>query len=317
MPPHAPQTATPPAQPSPDINTCQSHEVMRASYTPIPNVVFDHIMPTLSGSEWQLLCVIIRQTQGWHDPSTGGRKTNDWLSHQQLKARTGRGSDAICHAIESLVRKGHIEVKDDKGNPLSTAHERRRNGSRLFYGLSFALHSHFQPSDSVSSTPVRETRIGKAETTKETPTKLYGQPFGKSQTTTFPATAPRSKATSSSEGCGCLFRPQNKPPIAASPTHNSVLPSTYSKEVSHLVEAYEDLMQKHESSNANSSASPLLSQDSVDRLEKALSRYGEEQLLAFLEAFFESDFSVMKRNSSLTSFIDSVHILAARRPKIA
>lgn len=269
-------------------------------------------MPTLSGSEWQLLCVVIRQTQGWHDPATGGRKTSDWLSHKQLRARTGRGSDAICHAIESLVRKGYIEVKDDKGTLLVTAQERRRNGSRLFYGLGFALLSQFEPPDSVASAPVRKTRIGKAETTKETQTKTHGQAFGKSQTSSFRANVPHSKTTNGNKECGCLLRSKANPQVNV-PVYDSVPPSKYSNEVSRIVAAYKDLIENQEAPNTNFSTS--LRQEYIDRIEKALSRYGVEQLLAFLEAFFESDFSLMKRNSSLSSFIDSVHILAARRPK--
>ncbi len=95
-------------------------------------------MPTLSGSEWALLCVIVRQTLGWHDPSTGKRKSSDWLSHRQLKARTGRGADTVCSAIDSLVRRDLIEVKDEAGQLLVTPAERRR-ARRLFYALSPSL----------------------------------------------------------------------------------------------------------------------------------------------------------------------------------
>ncbi len=314
MPSHESQAVTSPAQLSPHTNTPQTQELIQSSYTPIPNVLLDEVMPTLSGSEWQLLCVILRQTQGWHDPVTGRRKTSDWLSHKQLKARTGRGSDAICHAIESLVRKGHIKVKDEKGTLLSTAHERRRSGSRLFYGLGLALLSHFEPPASFASTPVRESRIGKAETTKETPTKIPGKAFGKPQTSfvSHSSNVPPFK-TIKSEGCGCLSRSQANPQITAPATHDRVPPCKYSREVSHIVAAYKDLTQNQQALNASFSTS--LSQEYVERLEKALSRYGEEQLLTLLKAFFQSDFSLMKRNSSLASFVDSVHILAARRPQ--
>ncbi len=305
MPPHETQAAT--------SSTHQSRELTRSAYTPIPNVLLDEVMPTLSGSEWQLLCVIVRQTRGWHDPNTGGRKTSDWLSHKQLKARTGRGSDAVCHAIESLVRQGHIEVKDERGHSLTTAAERRRNGSRLYYGLSLALLSHFEAPASNPPDPVRESRIGKAETTKETQTKPYGEAFGKSQASSFQLKAPCSKTTNCDDGCGCLSHSPNSPNTAKFRVHDSVASSNYSKEVSHIVGVYQDLIQNQKTPHANLSTS--LSQEYVDRLEKALSRYGEEQLLALMEAFFQSDFTLMKRNSSLASFIDSVHILAARRFK--
>lgn len=315
--PCAMQTATSPAQPSMDTSIRQSQEAMPSSYTPIPNALFDHVMPTLSGSEWQLLCVIIRQTIGWHDPSTGARKTSDWLSHRQLKTRTGRGSDAVCHAIESLVRKGHIEVKNEQGDLLATPPERRRNGSRLFYGIGLTLRKHFASSHGSEENPrltaVRKTRIGKAETTKETPTKTQMKAFGKPPTPFVRAGAPRSKSTMGNDECGCLLHSEANPQITGSPLHFSLPPSKYSTGVSRIVAAYKDLIQNQKNPNGHFSTS--LNQEYIDRLEKALSRYDEEQLLSFLEAFFESDFSLMKRNSSLASFIDSVHILATRRPK--
>ena len=285
-------------------------------YTSFPNALLDHIMPTLSGSEWQLLCVIIRQTQGWHDPHTGGRKKSDWLSHQQLKARTGRGSDAVCHAIETLVRRGHIEVKDEQGHVLATPQERRRNGSRLFYEIGAPLHSYFASEqllkENLMPDPFRQARFGKAETTKETLTKTVEQAFGKPQTSSFPSGGQCSKVPKK-DGCGCLTRSQADLQLAPSPPHDSVPSFNHPEEVRRIVAAYRNLANDGKPPNGHFNTS--LNQEYIERLEKALSRYGEEQLLTLLKAFFESDFSLMKRNSSFASFVDSVHILAARRPK--
>jgi hypothetical protein len=79
-----------------------------------------------------LLCVIVRQTCGWQEGKT--RKGTDWLTHQQLKARTGLASASICSAIDTLMKRGFIEVCDNSGMPLKTSAERRRAG-RLHFSL--------------------------------------------------------------------------------------------------------------------------------------------------------------------------------------
>lgn len=102
--------------------------------TSVPNILIDRIMPVLKDTEWRVLCVIIRQTLGWRGAS-GGRKTRDWLTQNQLKRRTGRNSEAISRAITTLVRLNLVDVCDESGGELATAHERRRHRGRLYYSL--------------------------------------------------------------------------------------------------------------------------------------------------------------------------------------
>ena len=107
-----------------------------AASTPFPNVLIDRIMPDLSDTEWRLLCVVCRQTLGFVSPDgRGGRRTRDWLTHGQLKARTGRASEAVSRAIDGLVRKNLIEVRTYAGEPLLTPQERRRCQGMLFFSL--------------------------------------------------------------------------------------------------------------------------------------------------------------------------------------
>jgi len=84
--------------------------------TPFPNFLLDHVMPTLKDTEWRLLCVIVRQTLGWQQQGGGPHKEWEWLTHRQLKARTGRASEALCKALDALVRKGLVEVWDEHGD---------------------------------------------------------------------------------------------------------------------------------------------------------------------------------------------------------
>lgn len=103
--------------------------------TPFPNLLIDIFMPRLGDTEWRVLCVVVRQTIGWRG-SDGERKTEDWLAHSQLKRRTGRQSEAISRAIQSLIDRGLVVVKDQNGNALGRPSERSQIGKRLYFSLS-------------------------------------------------------------------------------------------------------------------------------------------------------------------------------------
>lgn len=96
--------------------------------TPFPNLLLDHVMPLLGDTEWRMLCVIVRVTFGW-------QKSEDWLSHSQLKRRTGRESAAVSRAVDILVKRGLIVVRDRDERRLHTASERRRSRSRLVFAI--------------------------------------------------------------------------------------------------------------------------------------------------------------------------------------
>lgn len=109
-----------------------AHRCMRTNRiertTPFPNHLLDHAMKRLGDTEWRVLCLIVRQTLGW-------QKREDWLSHTQLKARTGRQGEAVSRAVDFLVRRGYIVVTDARGKALKSPLERRRSRSRLTYSL--------------------------------------------------------------------------------------------------------------------------------------------------------------------------------------
>lgn len=107
------------------------------AFTPVPNAFIDQAMPHLTDTEWRLLCVITRATLGWTKSKNNAdeRKTRDWLTHSQLIACTGRSSEAVSRALKNLVKFRLVEVQNERGEPLLTPQERRRNGGRLFYQL--------------------------------------------------------------------------------------------------------------------------------------------------------------------------------------
>src|ERR1051326_1992256 len=93
--------------------------------TPFPSHLLDTVMPVLKDTEWRVLCVVVRATLGWTEGAGGQRKPQDWLTQSQLKERTGRASEAISHAIDTLVKKGLLEVHDEIGRMLASPQERR------------------------------------------------------------------------------------------------------------------------------------------------------------------------------------------------
>jgi len=127
--------------------------------TPFPNVLLDVFMPKLKDTEWRVLCVVVRQTLGWK-AAAGHRKAQDWRSHSQLKLRTGRANSAVSEAVQGLLERGLIAVRDRQGNTLHQPSVRMRHGSRLYFSLSSGLLA-FIHTLTVSG-------IRKAESTKQT-----------------------------------------------------------------------------------------------------------------------------------------------------
>lgn len=103
--------------------------------TPVSNFLLDRIMPRLRDTELRILLVVARQTVGW-GLADGTRKQADWMSHFQLKRKSGRSGAAISKAIDVLVRARLIQVRDSFGVPLMTARARRQSHSHLSFSLS-------------------------------------------------------------------------------------------------------------------------------------------------------------------------------------
>ena len=97
--------------------------------TPLPSVLLDYWMPRLKDTELRIVLLVARQTFG------RAGKNADWLAHSQLKARTGRASEAISAAIDALVRSGLLEVFTAEGRTLSSPRERQAHRGALLYRI--------------------------------------------------------------------------------------------------------------------------------------------------------------------------------------
>jgi hypothetical protein len=102
-------------------------------FTAFPNVLLDQVMPSLKDTEWRLLCVIVRQTEGWSQ--NGKPKARDWMSQRQLMQKTGRNSAALSAALRQLVGRGLVEAQTASGEPLDTPQARRRHRGAIYYAV--------------------------------------------------------------------------------------------------------------------------------------------------------------------------------------
>ena len=134
--------------------------------TPVPNIIFDKIVPLLTLSEIRVLLVIVRQTHGWIDRKTNKRKTKDRISQSQFVMKSKLCKRAISKALQGLLTKGIIAITDEKGTLLLSPAE-RKGISKLYYS--------FNPAHSVTSTsarnvadPAHESALDKRNYMKET-----------------------------------------------------------------------------------------------------------------------------------------------------
>jgi phage replication O-like protein O len=104
----------------------------RENFTQTPNVLFDQLLKELSNSELKILLVIIRQTNGWINKKTGGRKEKDRITHSQFILKTGLSRRIISGSIKSLSQRRIIEITDSSGNSLNNASE-RKGQYRIYY----------------------------------------------------------------------------------------------------------------------------------------------------------------------------------------
>ena len=103
---------------------------MSASEVSIPSAILDRWMPKLKDTELRVLLLVARQTIG-----RSGKEV-DWLAHSQLRKRTGRASEAVSAAVDSLIQKGLLEVFTVTGKRLPTPEARRFHRGVLLYRLS-------------------------------------------------------------------------------------------------------------------------------------------------------------------------------------
>jgi len=283
-------------------------------HTPFPNWLLDTVMPDLKDTEFRLLCLIVRQTQGWHDAKTGGRKTSDWVTRSQMKVKTGRNSAALSRALEVLVRRKLIEVRGNAGQLLLTPKQRREARGHITYALHPQIsdegfmnvkseHESGEAEETSSLLGGRKTKIEhinalKANRTKETQTKAT-----ETKSNGTKSIMPQREKQSAMQEFGeeGLFDINNLPPLPPA--------------MQNLIDAYGYMYDRR----FLGSAPPAVFSSALTRLYNLQNDHSETELLHRLELFFRCDFAHIKaQRYSLESFVHNADLLgeSASVPKI-
>ncbi len=144
--------------------------------TPIPNILFDKHLPSLSLSELRVLLTILRQTNGWHDKRTGKRKYRDRISHGQFQKKTGLSRRVLSNAIAALVSLGLIEVSTYQGVILMKPKERSgKHGLWYRATLNIPVQESTLTYAQTTTTPVQRGIQNKTNREKITNTKTKAE----------------------------------------------------------------------------------------------------------------------------------------------
>lgn len=105
----------------------------KPTFTQIPNDFLDNSITSLSGSALRVYLIVARQTFGWiEDRSTGRRKEKDWLTYEQLMDKTGVQQNSVARAIKELEEVNLLEVLFENGSPAPRG---KRERKKLFYRI--------------------------------------------------------------------------------------------------------------------------------------------------------------------------------------
>ncbi len=147
--------------------------------TPTPNWLYNGEMKKMNETELKVVLLVTRQTLGWYDPMTKGRKEQDYISQSQFKMVTGQYSAAIARAIQTCIEHGWIIARDKTGMVCDTPKKRARH--KIWYQLGGIFTDKISGSESeldgkteISSGSESEPNlVRKANSTKETLNKEY------------------------------------------------------------------------------------------------------------------------------------------------
>ena len=106
--------------------------------TQLPNEVVDVYLSILSGAEFKLLTLIIRQTYGWIT-KTGARKKRDRMTYGYIEKKTRLSRRIIAQALDRLSELGVVQITDYDKNILTTP-EQRKGKTSIYYAPIFKAY---------------------------------------------------------------------------------------------------------------------------------------------------------------------------------
>jgi hypothetical protein len=302
--------------------------ILRAT-TPFPNHLLDEAMPLLKDTEWRVLCVIVRQTLGWQDKQRQGRKERDWLTRAQLKARTGRNTEALALGIDALIRQGFITAVNDQGQLLLTPADRRRNQGRIYYGLSDAWRAlgierreqspeHVVTRDVVMKNASAQSLEGNAAFRKiaVSACSVFGNKAQKSEFTegeepnTTKENGTKEKQTKERRTQASLITSAISEKEEAGKPIQPVPIMTLTPAMKAFIEQFVSISQEHNIQKADTG----LTSRNWDRLQKLIGKNNVSDWTPHLHRFFKSELEYARRGQySLAAFLDTCYILLVTR----
>lgn len=129
--------------------------------TQVPNQVLDVFLPTLTGAEFKILMIIIRQTHGW-------RKERDRMNYSQLTQKSGLSRRVIADVIQSLIDKKLITVTDYNKAVLNTPKLRKGKTSIYFSSMFYTYADKSNMVGIYKQKEMRKPSYNKTNLTKRT-----------------------------------------------------------------------------------------------------------------------------------------------------
>ncbi len=289
-----------------------------ANTTPLPNFLLDEVMPTLKDTELRLLLIVVRQTLGWHNKQSGGRKDRDWIARSQLIQKTGRNSAALSRALEALVSRELIEVRDGAGQMLSSPLQRRKARGRVTYALHPQITSRASDRNTESAKSEHETvnqslkkmlarsllagcrsksehaESPKANRTKETLTKITETKENQTKRVFFQI-----------DGCG-----DSSDALDSLFDTEKVWDSRNIRRLPLAMQQFIALYCQHYARHFPHSAVPVIFTSALKRLDGVLTKHPKSELAEMLGRFFTCELPNVRRQwYSLEAFVHNVDIL--------
>jgi hypothetical protein len=242
-------------------------------------------------------------TWGAGQDASGGRKSSDWLTQQQLIKRTGRSSEALSKAIDTLVRQRIIEVQSGSGHLLETASQRRQARGRIQY----ALHPRLLTPATQKSIPALQKseyrNIHEHVRNSLYPTQRPKTEYGEAAK----ANGTKEK-TKIEEGNRFLLSNDqgNDQTVTASPTALSMHPCpSVQTSLAFFLNHYQDIYNRYQGGTP-----PTPSDETLGSLAQLLDHQPVSEVVRLLEGFFTSELAVIKRRGhSLEAFMGNIHFL--------
>ena len=260
------------------------------AFTAFPNSLLDLVMPLLRDTEWRVLCVVVRRTVNFRQNTKAGAPT--WITRTQLLAATGRDSEAVSRAVDALVQRRLLAVRDEAGQPLdSPAQRRAARGKQLL-----ALHPQLLRSIGLSSQGTRDGQESPAPDARKIEHSSREEENAKSNTLKERAMKKQlspALRTDLQAAAGEVFGIGNAVPDHAPPQGEQLSFADWSQDA-HLGEFFALYQARYNSRFGRQAPQTSLTASQADQLRQRWTEEGAGKIEELLDFFFTLDWLWVK-----------------------